>query len=417
MDLDERLEALARASKEAAQTLRAATAAKKAEAIRGIAEHLRRASDDILRANQIDLSAAGGRLSVAKMDRLTLNPKRIEEMARGLEVVAALPDPVGRLEKENTGPSGIRVAKMRAPIGVILMIFEARPNVTAESAALCLKASNAVILRGGSEALHSNKAIEGCITAALRDAALPPKAVQLLEIAEHEAVTELLRMDRWIDLVIPRGGEGLIRNVAEHSRIPVIKHYKGNCHVYVDDEADLVMASDVVFNAKVQRPGTCNAMEHLLVHEAVAPRFLPGIAARLVEAKVHLRGDAPARALVPGMEPMADDDWTTEYLDLILGVKIVKGLDEAIAHINRYGSSHTDAIVTGNEAKAKRFLAEVDSSSVMWNASTRMADGGEYGLGAEIGISTDKLHARGPMGIEDLTTLKWVVTGSGHCRE
>ncbi len=415
-DLKRRLEALAGDAREASAALRGATAEAKAAAVRAIAKRLRDGAGDLIRANAADRDAARGRTTAAKLDRLTLDAKRIEAMAEGLEVVAGLPDPVGRMEKEGRGPSGIRVAKMRTPIGVVMMIFEARPNVTAEAAALCLKASNAAILRGGSEALHSNRAIGACMAAALRDAGLPEKAIQLVDVPDHAAVTELLRMDRFIDLVIPRGGESLIRNVAEHSRIPVIKHYKGNCHVYVDAEADLAMADAIAFNAKVQRPGTCNAMEHLLVHEAVAAAFLPGIAKRLREAKVDLRGDAAARRILPDLAAATDAEWDEEYLDLVMGIRVVGSLDEAIAHVNRHGSSHTDAIVTRNEATARRFLEAVDSSSVMWNASTRMADGGEYGLGAEIGISTDKLHARGPMGIEDLTTLKWVVIGEGHCR-
>ncbi len=415
-DLKRRLEGLAGDAREAAAALRGATAEAKAAAVRAIAKRLRDGAGDLIRANAADRDAARGRTTAAKLDRLTLDAKRIEAMAEGLEVVAGLPDPVGRMEKEGRGPSGIRVAKMRTPIGVVMMIFEARPNVTAEAAALCLKASNAAILRGGFEALQSNRAIGACMAAALRDAGLPEKAIQLVDVPDHAAVTELLRMDRFIDLVIPRGGESLIRNVAENSRIPVIKHYKGNCHVYVDAEADLAMADAIAFNAKVQRPGTCNAMEHLLVHETVAAAFLPGIVKRLREAKVDLRGDAAARRILPDLAAATDAEWDEEYLDLVMGIRVVGSLDEAIAHVNRHGSSHTDAIVTRNEATARRFLEAVDSSSVMWNASTRMADGGEYGLGAEIGISTDKLHARGPMGIEDLTTLKWVVIGEGHCR-
>jgi glutamate-5-semialdehyde dehydrogenase len=415
-DLKQRLETLARDARGAANALRGATPEAKTAAVRAIARRIREASAEILRANAADVEGARAKSTAAKLDRLTLDPKRIEAMAKGLEVVAGLPDPVGRMEKEGRGPSGIRVAKMRTPIGVVMMIFEARPNVTAEAAAIALKASNASILRGGSEALRSNGAIGACMSAALRDAGLPEKAIQLVDVPDHAAVTELLRMDRWIDLVIPRGGEGLIRSVAESSRIPVIKHYKGNCHVYVDDEADLAMAAEIVFNAKVQRPGTCNAMEHLLVHEAVAAAFLPGIAKRLRDAKVDLRGDAAARRILPDLTPATDAEWDEEYLDLVMGIRVVRSLDEAVDHVNRHGSSHTDAIVTRNESKARRFLNAVDSSSVMWNASTRMADGGEYGLGAEIGISTDKLHARGPMGIEDLTTLKWVVIGDGHCR-
>jgi len=411
-----RLEPLARDAREAAVALRGATAEAKAAAVRAIARRIREGAAEVLRANAADVEGARVSSTAAKLDRLTLTPARIEAMAKGLEVVAGLPDPVGRMEKEGRGPSGIRVAKMRTPIGVVMMIFEARPNVTAEAAAIALKASNASILRGGSEALRSNRVLGACMAAALRDAGLPEKAIQLVDVPDHAAVAALLRMDRYIDLVIPRGGEGLIRSVVESSRIPVIKHYKGNCHVYVDAAADLAMAAEIVFNAKVQRPGTCNAMEHLLVHEAVAEAFLPVVAQRLRDAKVDLRGDAAARRILPDLAPATDAEWDEEYLDLVMGIRIVRSLEEAIDHINRHGSSHTDAIVTRDEAAARRFLGAVDSASVMWNASTRMADGGEYGLGAEIGISTDKLHARGPMGIEDLTTLKWVVIGEGHCR-
>jgi glutamate-5-semialdehyde dehydrogenase len=304
---------------------------------------------------------------------------------------------------------------VRAPIGVILMIFEARPNVTAEAAALCVRSGNAVLLRGGSEAARTNRMIGACLQGALAQEGVPTAAVQTVE-GGHEGVDELLKLDRFIDLVIPRGGEGLIRSVAEKSRIPVIKHYKGNCHVYVDADANQAMAVNLVYNAKVQRPATCNAAEKLLIHEKVAPALLPLIARKLQEARVELRGDAAACRLVPGMKPASEQDWTQEYLDLVMAVKVVPDLEAAIRHINTYGSAHTDAIVTQNEAAARKFLAEVDSSSVMWNCSTRLADGGQYGLGAEIGISTDKLHARGPMGAEELTCLKWVVTGEGQIR-
>jgi glutamate-5-semialdehyde dehydrogenase len=305
---------------------------------------------------------------------------------------------------------------VRVPIGVILMIFEARPNVTAEAAALCLKASNAVLLRGGKEAARTNRLIATCLQGALSQEGLPADAVQTVE-GGHEAVDELLKLDRLIDLVIPRGGEGLIRAVAEKSRIPVIKHYKGNCHVYVDEAAEPIMARTIVVNAKAQRPATCNAAEKLLLHEKVAEKMLPQIAERLQKAGVKLRGDEASRKIVKEIQPASEQDWSEEYLDLVMAVKVVKGLDEAIRHINAYGSAHTDAIVTQNEAAAKRFLNEVDSASVMWNCSTRLADGGQYGLGAEIGISTDRLHARGPMGAEELTCLKWVVTGSGQLRQ
>lgn len=399
---------IARTARETARKLIRLAADEKTRLIRAMAAEVRASQDAILAANQKDLEE-NRHIGRAKLDRLKL---KIEDILAGLERVAALPDPVGRVYDERTGPSGIRVRRVRVPIGVILMIFEARPNVTAEAAALCLKASNACILRGGSEARHSNAAIGETLRRALgpwRD------AVQVVTAEGHEAVEKLLRLDRYIDLVIPRGGEELIRSVTEKSRIPVLKHYRGNCHVYVDAAADLRMAEEIVFNAKVQRPATCNAMEHLLVHESVAREFIPNIARRLQQAGVELRGDQTARALYP-MRPATEEDWYQEYLDLIIGIKIVRDLDEAMAHINTYGSGHTDAIVTRDPAAAERFLREVDSASVLVNCSTRMADGAEYGLGAEIGISTDKIHARGPMGAEELTALKWMVVGEGQLR-
>jgi glutamate-5-semialdehyde dehydrogenase len=404
----------ARRAKEAAAALRTATPAQKTAAIRAMAEFLRSRRDGIRVENDADVIEAS-RLGPARIDRLRLTDPLFEEMARGLEIVAALGDPVGRVVDERRGPTGILVRRVRVPLGVILMIFESRPNVTAEAAALCLRSSNAVLLRGGSEAARSNRAIGACLREALESAGLPRDAVQMVE-GGHEAVDDLLRMEDCISVVIPRGGEGLIRAVAEKSRIPVIKHYKGNCHVYVDAEADPDMAEKIVLNAKVQRPATCNAAEKLLVHEKAAGALLPRIARRLVEAGVELRGDEASRRVFPAIKPASDGDWTEEYLDLVMGVKVVRDLDEAIRHVNAYGSAHTDAIVTRDEAAARRFLAEVDSASVMWNCSTRLADGGQYGLGAEIGISTDRLHARGPMGAEELTCLKWVVTGEGQLR-
>lgn len=409
-------EELARRAKEAAGDLRRTSAAQRTAAIRAMAARLRSRGGEVLEANRADVQQARQEgLGEAKLDRLKLDEKRLEEVARGLEAVAALPDPVGKVVDERRGPTGIRVQRVRVPIGVILMIFEARPNVTAEAAALCVRSGNAVLLRGGSEAARTNRMIGACLQGALAQEGVPSAAVQTVE-GGHEGVDELLRLDRYVDLVIPRGGEGLIRSVAEKSRVPVIKHYKGNCHVYVDADANQAMAVDLVYNAKVQRPATCNAAEKLLVHEKVAPVLLPLIARKLREARVELRGDPAACRLVPGMKPASEQDWTEEYLDLVMAVKIVPDLDAAIRHINTYGSAHTDAIVTQNEAAARKFLAEVDSSSVMWNCSTRLADGGQYGLGAEIGISTDRLHARGPMGAEELTCLKWVVTGEGQVR-
>lgn len=412
------VESIAAAAKEAARALRATTPEQRTAGIRSMAKGLRASGDRIRRANEEDLNAAAeAGLPAAKVDRLKLDPKRIEAMAKGLDAVAGLPDPIGKVLDKHTGPSGLEVHRVRIPLGVVLMIFEARPNVTAEAGALCLRASNAAILRGGSEAARSNAAIGEVLSGALESAGLPARAIQTVKESGHDAVRELLRYDRYIDLVIPRGGEGLIRAVAEQSRIPVLKHYRGNCHVYVDDEADLAMAEEIVFNAKVQHPATCNAAEKLLVHAGVAGTFLPKIAERLRKAGVRLRGDEAARAVDAGIEAVEKEDWETEYLDLVMAVRIVPDLDEAIRHIEAHGSGHTDAIVTRNEAHARRFLNEVDSASVLWNASTRMADGGEFGLGAEIGISTDRLHARGPMGAEELTTTKWVAVGRGTVRE
>jgi len=407
----------ARRAWEAAAALRRAMPDVKSSAIRAMGARLRSRQADVLEANKQDVADARKEgLSEAKIDRLRLDEKRVAEMVRGLEVVAGLPDPVGRAVDERVGPSGIRVRRVRVPLGVILMIFESRPNVTAEAAALCVRSSNAVLLRGGSEAARSNRMIGACLQGALAQEGLPAEAIQMVE-GGHEGVDELLRQEKYISVVIPRGGEGLIRSVAEKSRIPVIKHYKGNCHVFVDAEANEAMAASVVPNAKVQRPATCNAAEKLLIHEAVAPRLLPIIARRLREAKVELRGDPAACAILPGIKPATEQDWTEEYLDLVLAIKVVKSVDEAIRHINQFGSAHTDAIITANEATARRFLNEVDSSSVMWNCSTRLADGGQYGIGAEIGISTDRIHARGPMGAEELTCLKWVVLGEGQLRQ
>jgi glutamate-5-semialdehyde dehydrogenase len=347
------------------------------------------------------------------LDRLTLTDKRISEMAKGVCEVAALPDPVGTTISEWTRPNGIRIRKVRVPIGVILIIYESRPNVTADAACLCFKTGNAVILRGGSEAIHSNLAI----AVAMNVPGLPPNSITVVPTTDRAAIDELLELDDLINLCIPRGGEGLIRAVAEKSRIPVIKHYKGVCHVYVDREADFDMAEKIVINAKCQRPGVCNAIETLLIDEKIADKFLPRIAKALTENKVELRGDDRTRQLVSNAKPATEDDWYAEYLDLILAVRVVQGVDAAIDHITKYGSAHSDAIVTGNKTTAEKFLREVDSSSVFWNASTRLADGGQYGFGAEIGISTDKIHARGPMGLEELTSYKFVVVGDGQVRE
>lgn len=409
-------EQLARRAKEASALLRTVHAERKSKAIRAMGTRLRARLSDLLKANKEDCEAAAkAGLPGPKLDRLKLDEKRVEEMIKGLEAVAAQPDPVGRVFDERKGPTGIVCKRVRVPIGVILMVFEARPNVTAEAAALCLRASNAVLLKGGHEAERTNRLIGACLQGALQQEGMPSDAVLMVE-GGHEVVDELIKLDGLIDLVIPRGGEGLIRSVVEKSRVPVIKHYKGNCHVYVDDVADPILARTIVVNAKVQRPATCNAAEKLLIHETAAKLHLAQIAERLVKAGVQLRGDEAARKLVPGMKPATEADWSEEYLDLIMAVKVVKSLDEAIRHIQTYGSSHTDAIVTADPDNAQRFLNEVDSASVMWNCSTRLADGGHYGLGAELGISTQKLHARGPMGADELTCLKWVVFGTGQIR-
>jgi glutamate-5-semialdehyde dehydrogenase len=407
----------AKRAKQASIMLRRALPGAKSAAIRAMGARLKSRLPDVLEANKADLDQAkADRLSDAKLDRLKLDEKRIDEIVKGLEAVASQPDPVGKVFDERKAPSGIVCKRVRVPIGVILMIFESRPNVTAEAAALCLRSSNAVLLKGGHEAARTNRMITACLQGAVAQEGLPTDAIQMVE-GGHEVVDELVLLDQHIDLVIPRGGESLIRSVVEKSRVPVIKHYKGNCHVYVDEAADPIMARTVVVNAKTQRPATCNAAEKLLIHEKVADKLLPQIAERLVKAGVKLRGDDASRRLVKDIKAATEQDWSEEYLDLIMSVRIVKDLDEAIRHINTYGSAHTDAIITGNEQAARRFLNEVDSSSVMWNCSTRLADGGQYGLGAEIGISTERLHARGPMGAEELTCLKWVVTGEGQLRQ
>ena len=406
---------LAERARQAAIGLRTATPDQKTRAIQAMARSLLEQAGRILEANARDVAAAkAAGLGSAKVDRLTLNEARLRDMARGLEEVAELPDPIGRVFDDRVVESGMRVQRVRVPLGVVLFIYESRPNVTSDAASICLKASDAIILRGGSEAKESNAAIVAVLSEALVSEGLPADAIQTVPSYDHESVNELLGMQGLIDLVIPRGGESLIRAVSQHSKIPVLKHFLGNCHVYVDAAADLDLAEAIVENAKVQRPAVCNAAEKLLVHERVAAELLPRVARRL--SQVELRGDEATRRILPNARPASEQDWTEEYLDLIMSVKVVSGLDEAIRHINTYSSAHTDAIVTTDEAAARRFLQEVDSASVLWNASTRMADGGCYGLGAEIGISTDKLHARGPMGVEELTSYKWVVYGSGQLR-
>ncbi|TVR62203.1 MAG: glutamate-5-semialdehyde dehydrogenase [Candidatus Competibacteraceae bacterium] len=387
-------------------------------ALRAIAEALEAAGSALLAANQWDMDAGrSAGLDAALLDRLELTPKGIRSMAQGLREVAAQTDPVGEITDLKYRPSGIQVGRMRVPLGVIGIIYESRPNVTADAAALCLKAGNAAILRGGSEALHSNRAIAACVQQGLATVGLPADAVQVIDTTDRAAVGALIRMNEYVDVLVPRGGKGLIERISREARVPVIKHLDGVCHVYIDDRADLDKAVAVAYNAKTQRYGTCNTLETLLVAEGVAERVLPVLGRMYEEAGVELRGCARTRDFLPGSKIATEDDWFAEYLAPILAVRVVRDLDEAMAHIATYGSAHTDTIVTEDYGRARRFLREVDSSSVMVNASTRFADGGEYGLGAEIGISTDKLHARGPVGVEGLTTLKFVVLGDGHIRQ
>ncbi len=412
----ETMQAMGRQAREAARTMAAADPGSKNGALFAIADAIEAAQADLLAANARDLKAGKGRLDDALMERLELTPARIAAMAEGVRQIAALPDPVGAISDLAYRPSGIQVGRMRVPLGVIGIIYESRPNVTADAAALCLKSGNAAILRGGSEARESNLAIAACIERALADAGLPAAAVQVVATTDRAAVGELLRMEEYVDVVVPRGGKSLVAFVAENARVPVIKHLDGVCHVYIDDDADIDKAVAIAVNAKTQRYGTCNTMETLLVSEAVVDRVLPRIGEILAQAGVEIRGCDITRGLLSDAVPASDTDWGEEYLGPVLAVRVVAGVDAAMAHIDAYGSHHTDAIVTENMANARRFMREVDSSSVMVNASTRFADGFEYGLGAEIGISTDKLHARGPVGLEGLTTLKYVVFGDGHVR-
>jgi len=412
------MDALGRQAREASVGMRMADTRRKNDALRRAAAVLRREREEILAANDMDVRAGREQgLDAALLDRLLLNDDRIEGMAEGLEQIAALPDPVGAIEHLTSRPSGIQVGRMRVPLGVIGMIYESRPNVTADAAGLCLKSGNAVILRGGSEAIHSNRVIAGCMRCAVLEAGLPQDAVQLVDSTDRALVGALIRAEDWVDVIIPRGGRGLIERIAAEARVPVIRHLDGVCHVYVDAAADLDMALNIVVNAKVQRPGVCNAMETLLVHEQVADAFVPRAVTALREHGVELRGCERTRALARDVKPATEADWDAEYLALILAVRVVDSLEEAMHHIARHGSGHTESIVTEDYAAGQTFLREVDSSSVMWNASTRFADGFEYGLGAEIGISTNRLHVRGPVGLEGLTTLKWIVLGRGEIRE
>lgn len=408
---------LGQAARAAARLLARADTGAKNRALAAMAAALRAAAESLLAANRDDVAQAtkDGR-DAAFVDRLALTPALIGQMAAGLEQVAALPDPVGQLSERVRRPTGIEVARMRVPLGVIGIIYESRPNVTADAAGLCVKAGNACILRGGSEALHSNRAIAACVRSGLKAAALPEAAVQVVDVADRAAVGELIQMHETVDLIIPRGGKELIARLMRESRIPMLKHLDGVCHVYVDDRADPAMAVRIADNAKTQRYGTCNTMETLLVAEGIAARVLPEIGRIFRDKGVEMRADGAARKLLPEARPATEADYATEWLAPVVSIRVVRGLDEAIEHIARYGSQHTDAIVTQDEARAQRFLREVDSSSVLVNASTRFADGYEFGLGAEIGISTDKLHARGPVGLEGLTTQKFVVLGHGEIR-
>ena len=417
MDIKIYMEGIGQAARAAAADVAKAATAAKDNALLAMARAVRDRRDELLAANAADLAQAKqDGLDAAMIDRLTLTAKGVESMAQGLEQVAALPDPVGEITDLKRRPSGIQVGKMRVPIGVVGIIYEARPNVTADAAALCLKSGNAAILRGGKEALRCNQAIAACVREGLKVAGLPETAVQVIETTDREVVSHLVAMPKYVDLIVPRGGKGLIERVSRDAKVPVIKHLDGNCHVYVDDGADAAMALKIVDNAKTQRLGTCNTVESLLVARGVAAAQLPNIAAMLIAKGVEIRGCEETRKLVPQAKVATEEDYYAEYLAAIISVKVVADVSEAIAHINKYSSQHTDAIVTENYSHAMRFLREVDSASVMVNASTRFADGFEFGLGAEIGISTDKFHARGPVGLEGLTSQKWIVLGDGEVR-
>jgi glutamate-5-semialdehyde dehydrogenase len=403
-------------AKAAARQLANISTAVKNKALKAMADALEAREKELLEANKKDVAAATG-LTKAAIDRLTLNTKGIKEMAAGLREVAALPDPVGEVTKVWLRPNGMKVSRVRVPIGVIGIIYESRPNVTADAASLCLKSGNAVVLRGGSEAIQSNAAIVKVLMEAGEKAGIPAGAITFIDNPDRQVSTLLLKQDKLIDLIIPRGGESLMQFIMKESTIPVIKHDKGVCHTYVDDKADLTMAAAICFNAKVQRPGTCNAMETLLVHQAVAPTFLPPLIKRYRDAGVDVRGCPKTVTLAPGVKPAADSDWGTEFLDLILAVRVVDGMEQAMEHIARYGSQHSEAIVTQDQGRATRFLNEVDAAAVFHNASTRLHDGYQFGLGAEIGISTARIHARGAMGLEELTSTKFIVLGTGQLRE
>ncbi len=416
-NITEYMQGLGRQARAAGRLMARADSGAKDRALNAIADALEAQAEALAKANARDMEAGrANELEPALLDRLELTPARINAMAEGLRQIAALPDPVGGISDLNYRPSGIQVGRMRVPLGVVGIIYESRPNVTADAAGLCLKSGNAAILRGGSEALHSNRAIAACIRSGLESAGLPGDAVQVVETTDRAAVGALITMEESVDVIVPRGGKGLIERISREARVPVIKHLDGVCHVYVDDRADLDKAMAVAFNAKTQRYGTCNTMETLLVAAGIAEQLLPPLAERYTAEGVELRGCERSRSLVKNMQPATDEDWAAEYLAPVLAVRVVDDLDAAMDHIARWSSAHTESIVTEDYTRARRFLREVDSSSVMVNASTRFADGFEYGLGAEIGISTDKLHARGPVGLEGLTSQKWVVLGDGHVR-
>ena len=423
MNLAQQMEQLARQAKDASRLLSVLSTDEKNSCLLAMAEAIEAGRDAIYEANQLDMTAGSQNgLTASLLDRLKLDDKRISAMANGIRQVAALPDPVGRVLDERVRPNGLRLIKRSTPIGVVVIIYESRPNVTADAASLCFKAGNATILRGGKEAIHSNTAIAQRMVAAAAKAlpAFPAHAIQVVSTTDRQAIKELLSLPQYIDVCMPRGGEGLIRAVAESSKVPVIKHFKGVCHVYVDAAADPEMAEKIVLNAKVQRPGVCNAIETLLIDRRIAPEFLPRIARKLLDEKVELRVDAETQEILKpqfgALRPANEEDWSTEYLALILSVRVVDGVRDAIMHINHYGSAHSDCIVTRDEATATRFINEVDSATVYWNASTRFTDGAEFGMGGEIGISTDKIGARGPMGLDELTTYKWIGFGEGQVR-
>jgi len=408
----------AQAAKEAARRLAYLSTGVKNEALLAMAGALRKEKDYILEENAKDVEAGKEKgLSRALLDRLLLTPERVEDMAGGLEMVSSLPDPVGEVETMWTRPNGLQVGRMRVPIGVVGIIYEARPNVTVDAAGLCLKAGNAVVLRGGSEAINSNRAVARVIAGAAEAAGIPEGAVQLIENTDRAVVNAMLKLNDYLDVLIPRGGEGLIRTVVQNATVPVIETGVGNCHVYVDSEANLDMARDIVINAKCQRPGVCNAIESLLVHKDVASRFLPDILEKLKKAGVEVRGCEETRRVVPWVNPATEDDYAAEFLDLVIAVKVVESIDEAMDHIYKYGTKHSECIVTDSYRNGRRFQREVDAAAVYINASTRFTDGGMFGFGAEIGISTQKLHARGPMGLKDLTTVKYIIFGEGQVRE